>query len=123
MKQKVKPARTLDGEIRPPADKSISHRAAILNSIALGGARVSNFSQAGDCHATVACLRALGVGIDSGDAGELSIRGVGRDGLREAEDVLDAGNSGTTTRILAGLLAAQPFLSVISGYNLKTGCP
>ncbi len=115
MKQRVRAARALDGEVYPPGDKSISHRAVILNSIAQGNARVSNFSQAGDCLATVACLRALGVEIESGEVGELFVRGVGKGGLKEAEDVLDAEDSATTMRILTGLLAAQPFLSVITG--------
>jgi len=115
MKQRVRAARALDGELYPPGDKSISHRAVILNSIAQGDARVSNFSQAGDCFATVVCLRALGVKIESGGVGELFVRGVGKEGLKEAEDVLDAENSATTMRILTGLLAAQPFFSVITG--------
>jgi len=115
VKQKVRAARALDGEVYPPGDKSISHRAIILNSIAQGNARVSNFSQAGDCLATVTCLRALGVEIESGEVGELFVRGVGKGGLKEAEDVLDAEDSATTMRILTGLLAAQPFLSVITG--------
>ncbi len=115
MKKRVRATRALDGEIYPPSDKSISHRAVILNSIAQGNARVSNFSQAGDCFATVGCLRALGVRIESGEAGELFVRGMGEEGLKEAEDVLDAENSATTMRILTGLLAAQPFLSVITG--------
>ena len=115
MKQKVRAARALEGEVYPPGDKSISHRAVILNSIAQGNARVSNFSQAGDCLATVSCLRALGVEIESGEVGELFVRGVGKEGLKEAEDVLDAEDSATTMRILTGLLAAQQFLSVITG--------
>jgi len=115
VKQRVRAARALDGEVCPPSDKSISHRAIILNSIAQGNARVSNFSQAGDCLATVGCLRALGVEIESGEVGELFVRGVGKEGLKEAEDVLDAENSATTMRILTGLLAAQPFFSVITG--------
>jgi len=115
VKQRVRAARALDGEVFPPSDKSISHRAIILNSIAQGNARVSNFSQAGDCFATVGCLRALGVEIESGEAGELFVRGVGKEGLKEADNVLDAENSATTMRILTGLLAAQPFLSVITG--------
>ncbi len=115
MKQRVRGARALEGEVYPPGDKSISHRAMILNSIAQGDARVSNFPQAGDCLATVACLRALGVEIESGEVGEFFVRGVGKEGLKEAEDVLDAENSATTMRILTGLLAAQPFFSVITG--------
>jgi 3-phosphoshikimate 1-carboxyvinyltransferase len=114
MKQVVKAPHALDGEVSPPGDKSISHRAVILNGIARGDARVNNFAQSADCLATVACMRALGVEIESSKGG-LVIRGVGDRGLKEAEDVLCAENSATTMRLLTGLLAAQPFLSVITG--------
>ena len=115
MKQVVKAPHTLDGEVSLPGDKSISHRAIILNGIARGDARVSNFAQSADCLATLACIRALGVGIESFKGGGLVVKGVGDMGLKEAEDVLCAENSATTMRLLAGLLAAQPFLSVITG--------
>jgi 3-phosphoshikimate 1-carboxyvinyltransferase len=115
MRQRIKAPRALMGEVSPPGDKSISHRAAILNSIAVGKARVSNFAQSADCFATVSCLRALGVKIEPLEGETLSIEGVGESGLREAEDVLSAENSATTMRLMAGLLAAQPFLSVITG--------
>jgi len=115
MKQRIKAPRALGGEVNPPGDKSISHRAAILNGIAVGKARVSNFAQSADCFATVSCLRALGVKIESLEGETLSIEGVGESGLREAEDVLNAENSATTMRLMAGLLASQPFLSIITG--------
>lgn len=111
-----RPAR-LEGEVVPPGDKSISHRAAIFNAIAQGKARVGNFLPAADCLSTLACLQALGVLLEwkPGPPPLLEIGGVGMSGLKEPEDVLDAGNSGTTLRLLTGLLAAQPFLSVITG--------
>ena len=115
MKRTVRAARRLRGVIEPPGDKSISHRAAIFNAIASGEATVENFQTGADCLATVRCLRALGVRIESPAAGALRIRGVGRSGLREAAAVLNAANSGTTLRLLAGLLAAQPFFSVLTG--------
>jgi len=115
MKQVVKAPPVLDGDVSPPGDKSISHRAVILNGIARGDSRVSNFAQSADCLATVACMRALGVGIESFKGGGLVVRGVGDSGLKEADDVLCAENSGTTMRLLAGLLVAQPFLSIITG--------
>ncbi|MEE8471198.1 MAG: 3-phosphoshikimate 1-carboxyvinyltransferase [Dehalococcoidia bacterium] len=115
MKQGVRAPGALHGEVRLPGDKSISHRAVILNGIADGDARVSNFAQSGDCLATVASLRALGVRIDISETGEAAVRGVGGEGLREAEDVLDAGNSATSMRLLTGVLAGQPFLSIITG--------
>ena len=115
MKRTVRAARRLRGIIEPPGDKSISHRAAIFNAIASGEATVENFQTGADCLATVRCLRALGVRIESPAAGALLIRGAGRSGLREAAAVLNAVNSGTTLRLLAGLLAAQPFFSVLTG--------
>ncbi len=114
MKQVVKAPYALDGRVSPPGDKSISHRAVILNGIARGDSRVGNFAQSADCFATVACMRSLGVEIESIKGG-LVVRGVGERGLKEADDVLCAENSGTTMRLMAGLLAAQPFLSIITG--------
>jgi 3-phosphoshikimate 1-carboxyvinyltransferase len=117
MLEEIRPSQTLRGEIAPPGDKSISHRAVLLNSIAEGTARLSNFSPGADFGSTVACLQALGVGIrrTGGDSGTVEVEGVGMGGLREADDVLDAGNSATTMRLLAGLLSAQPFLSILTG--------
>ena len=105
----------LSGEVAPPGDKSISHRAVILNSMAQGRAKIRNFSPGEDCLATVACLRELGVEITEESRGTLIVTGVGEKGLKEPEDVLNAGNSGTTIRLLAGLLASQTFLSIITG--------
>ena len=119
MLKRISPPAGLRGECRPPGDKSISHRAVILNSIARGRSRIANFSPGADCWSTVSCLRALGVNISGQPQPDkppvLEVTGVGLDGLREPQDVLDAGNSGTTTRLLSGLLAARPFLSIITG--------
>lgn len=114
MEQRVRPSRTLLGEFCVPGDKSISHRAAILSGIASGRARISNFSPSADCLSTLSCLRALGVQIES-EENSLVISGRGWEGLAESQDVLDAGNSATTMRLLSGLLSSQPFLSIISG--------
>jgi 3-phosphoshikimate 1-carboxyvinyltransferase len=114
----IKPCPVFRGEVVPPGDKSISHRAAILNSLAEGEAEINNLAPGGDCLATIRCLRALGVNISrtgSRDSPTLSVSGTGSNGLREAANVLNAGNSGTTMRLLGGLLASQPFLSVITG--------
>lgn len=113
----VQPPRTMRGQLTVPGDKSISHRAIILNSIAQGAARVTNFLAGADCLATLDCMRALGIDflIPSAGEGALHVRGGGLHGLGEPEDVLDARNSGTTMRLLAGLLAAQPFLSILTG--------
>ena len=117
MSRTISPPTTLRGEVTPPGDKSVSHRVAVLNSIADGRARVTNFSPSADCAATIACLQALGVRIEPVPSipGAIDIEGVGSRGLREADDVLYAANSGTTMRLLSGLLAAQPFLSIITG--------
>jgi 3-phosphoshikimate 1-carboxyvinyltransferase len=115
MNRTVRAARRLRGTIEPPGDKSISHRAAILNAIAQGEAAVDNFQTGADCLATIRCLRALGIRIESPAPGALRVQGAGRSGLREASAILNAANSGTTLRLLAGLLAAQPFFSVLTG--------
>ena len=124
MTYRVISASALGGEVEPPGDKSISHRAVILNSIANGAAEVTNFLPGADTLATVDCLKALGVDIrlDPGPTKDTTPRGlqvavVGRsiEGLAEADRVLDARNSGTTMRLLAGLLAAIPFFTIISG--------
>ena len=114
----IKPCPRLEGEIILPGDKSISHRAVILNSLARGRAKIDNFAPGKDCLATVRCLRALGVKIGrkgSQDSHTLLVSGTGEDGLKEPSNVLDAENSATTMRLLGGLLASQPFLSVITG--------
>ena len=115
MNRTVRAARRLRGTIEPPGDKSISHRAAILNAIAQGEAAVDNFQTGADCLATIRCLRALGIRIESPAPGALRVQGAGRSGLREASAILNAANSGTTLRLLAGLLAAQSFFSVLTG--------
>ncbi len=114
LERRVKGCVSLRGEIAPPGDKSISHRAVILNSIAWGRARIENFAPGADLGATVSCLKNLGGGI-SEEGGVLTIAGVGQEGFEEPPDVLNAGNSATTMRLLAGLLAAQPFLSIVTG--------
>jgi len=109
----VAPAARLAGTIRVPGDKSISHRAAMLGALASGTTTIHNFLRAEDCLRTVECLRDLGVAIEeSGD--RLVVHGTaGR--LREPDRVLDAGNSGTTMRLLAGVVAAQPLAVVLDG--------
>ena len=114
----IKSCPRLKGEVVAPGDKSISHRAAILNSLARGESKLDNFAPGADCLSTIRCLRALGVKIGrtgTPDSPILSVLGTGEDGLKEAVNVLDAQNSGTTMRLLGGLLASQPFLSVITG--------
>ncbi len=99
-----------------PADKSISHRSLIFNAIASGQATIENILESEDVRSTAACLGALGVEIDwPAGGGRATVRGTGMHGLFEADDILDCGNSGTTLRLLAGLLAAHPILSILSG--------
>lgn len=115
MKETVRAARRIRGSVEPPGDKSISHRAAILNAIAEGEAVIDNFLKGADCLATLRCLKLLGVAWSWEGEDALRIRGAGRLGLKEPQSVLDCRNSGTTIRLLCGLLAGQPFFSVLSG--------
>lgn len=97
-----------------PGDKSISHRAAMFAALADGTTSIKNFSSSMDCAATLSCLEALGVAIERKD-NEVLINGVGIEGLREPQAPLDCGNSGTTMRLLAGILAGQNFKSTLTG--------
>lgn len=106
--------RRLRGVVNVPGDKSISHRAVIFNAVAAGSAQVTNFLTGADCLSTIACVRALGVEVQRTDD-RVHIAGVGLRGLREPADLLDCGNSGTTLRLLAGLLAGQPLFAVLTG--------
>lgn len=107
--------RSLRGTIEIPGDKSISHRAVMFNALADGEARITHFLPGADCRSTIACMRALGVPIDH-DGETVVVRGVGLGGLSEPADVLDCGNSGTTLRLLTGLLAGQPgMFAVLTG--------
>jgi len=115
MRVTVKKAEGLRGRVKVPGDKSISHRALLLGSIAEGKTRIQNFLPAADCLATLACVRALGIEVGRLSETELIVQGRGLRGLREPEDVLDCAGSGTTMRLLAGILAGQPFYSVLTG--------
>ncbi|MFQ6019918.1 MAG: 3-phosphoshikimate 1-carboxyvinyltransferase, partial [Dehalococcoidia bacterium] len=115
MQAVVRPPRRLRGSLTPPGDKSVSHRAAILNAVAAGEAVVENLERAADVLATLRCLRRLGVRYRWLGETTLQIVGSGRGGLREPAAVLDCRNSGTTLRLLAGLLSPQPFFSVLTG--------
>jgi 3-phosphoshikimate 1-carboxyvinyltransferase len=111
----ITPPRRLRGTIEIPGDKSISHRAVIFNAIAEGNARITHFLTGADCRSTIACIRVLGVRVErDGDA--VQVYGAGLHGLQEPADLLDCGNSGTTLRLLTGLLAGQAGLfAVLSG--------
>ena len=111
----VTPGGPLRGRVRVPGDKSISHRALLLGAIASGRSEITSFLPAGDCLATLACMRALGIEVAVHDLTTLSIHGRGLHGLRPPAAHLDCSRSGTTMRLLAGLLAGQPFDSVLTG--------
>lgn len=111
----IRPARTLRGAVTVPGDKSISHRALMLGAIADGDTVVENFLEGEDCLATLTCFRVMGVDIDGPASGRVIIHGRGLHGLLEPSEVLDAGNSGTTMRLLLGILSGQPFFSVLTG--------
>ncbi len=105
----------LTGSLRVPGDKSISHRAVMLGAIADGVTEVTGFLEGEDALATVAAFRAMGVDIQGPEDGRVTIRGVGRDGLQAPQGPLYLGNSGTSMRLLAGLLAGQRFDSELTG--------
>ncbi|PLX74784.1 MAG: 3-phosphoshikimate 1-carboxyvinyltransferase [Desulfuromonas sp.] len=105
----------LRGEVSVPGDKSISHRSIMFGSLADGVTRVSGFLQGEDNYATLKAFRSMGVEIDDRGNGELAISGVGLHGLKEPSDVIDCGNSGTTMRLMTGLMSGQDFFSVLSG--------
>ncbi len=111
----IQPARRLRGALRVPGDKSISHRLALLASIADGESWISNFSSSADCGSTLDCLRSLGVRVTVLEAYRVRIEGRGLRGLERPAEVLNAGNSGSTLRMLAGLLAGHPFHSTMTG--------
>jgi 3-phosphoshikimate 1-carboxyvinyltransferase len=98
-----------------PGDKSISHRAILHNAIADGVATVEHLGPGEDVRTSARCMRALGVRVDELGPGALRVHGRGPTGLTEPADVIDAGNSGTTARLLSGILAAQPFLTIMTG--------
>jgi 3-phosphoshikimate 1-carboxyvinyltransferase len=115
---RITPARRLRGRVRVPGDKSISHRAGLVAALARGTTRIENFSTSADCDSTLEVLRALGVRIER-DGARVRVEGVATDegatGFRQSSNVLDCGNSGTTMRLVAGVLAAQAFTSMLAG--------
>ncbi|MFA7079093.1 MAG: 3-phosphoshikimate 1-carboxyvinyltransferase [Syntrophomonas sp.] len=111
----VKPLKTIAKQINIPGDKSISHRSVMIGAIASGITDIQNFLPGQDCQSTVRCIRQLGIEIDQMSPTHLQVKGKGPAGLSEPENSLDAGNSGTTIRLLSGLLAGQDFLSIVTG--------
>ncbi|HET7150842.1 MAG TPA: 3-phosphoshikimate 1-carboxyvinyltransferase, partial [Candidatus Acidoferrum sp.] len=113
-KETIRPAECLNGAIELPGDKSISHRYAMLAALAEGTSELRHFSAAADCHSTLACMKALGAGVEV-DKDTVRLTGRGARGLKSSWRALDAGNSGTTMRLLAGILAGQSFSSKLTG--------
>ena len=111
---KIKSVKKINGTIALPGDKSISHRAAMFAALAKGATRIENFATSADCASTLSCLRRLGVEIKQENS-TVFVRGVGKTGFQKSETPLDCGNSGTTMRLLAGILAGQSFDSILTG--------
>ncbi|MCX5750067.1 MAG: 3-phosphoshikimate 1-carboxyvinyltransferase [Candidatus Saganbacteria bacterium] len=110
---KIHAAEKFQGEISVPGDKSISHRAIMLGALAKGKTTITNFLLGEDCLATVDCFKKLGTQIEVGD--RITVKGLGLSGFKAPQDTLYVGNSGTTIRILSGILAGQPFTTEITG--------
>ncbi len=115
MEKKILPAQRAGGSVRLPGDKSISHRYAMLGAIAEGTSKLHNFSSGADCHSTLACVEALGAEVRKLAPATVEIDGRGLLGLQAPAADLDAGNSGSTIRMLSGILAAQNFDTRIGG--------
>jgi len=113
-KQIIHPAKALSGSVQMPGDKSISHRYAMLAALAEGTSELRNFAAAADCHSTLGCMKSLGADVKV-DGTTIHVTGHGLRGLKSSWRALDAGNSGTTIRLLSGILAGQDFKTTISG--------
>src|SRR5580658_3515995 len=112
MREIVSPAKAIHGMVTPPGDKSISHRYGMLASIAGGISTIANYSTGADCQSTLSCMAGLGARIERDAENRVVIHG---GALGEPSARLDAGNSGSTIRLLSGILAAQPFTTSIGG--------
>src|SRR5262245_53400407 len=111
----VRPSRRIAGTVSVPGDKSVSHRAALLGALGDGLTEVQGFLEGEDCLGTLKAVQALGAEVARKGAGHYVIQGAGLDGVSEPGDVVDCGNSGTTVRLLVGVLAGQPFATVLTG--------
>jgi 3-phosphoshikimate 1-carboxyvinyltransferase len=112
--RQIRPVRNLSGKVVPPGDKSISHRQALLGALGSGRSTLSHYSSGADCQSTLDCIAAMGAAYRR-EGEQVEIDGVGLQGLRAPEAQLDAGNSGSTIRMLSGILAAQTFSTAIGG--------
>lgn len=112
----IKKLTNLHGELTVPGDKSISHRAVMFGSLAKGTTKITHFLEGADCLSTISCFRKMGIDIENNN-GEILVHGKGLHGLFAPADILDVGNSGTTTRLISGILAGQNFVSELTGDN------
>lgn len=110
----IKPTQNIQGTFQIPGDKSISHRAVMFGSIAKGTTRITNFLKGADCFSTIGCFRSMGVEIEETEE-EIIVHGKGLRGLQAPDTILDVGNSGTTTRLISGILSGQAFETTLSG--------
>ena len=114
MNKTIKPMKKLNGQIKIPGDKSISHRAVMFGSLAKGDTKISGFLTGDDCMSTISCFRKLGIDIDF-DGENVTVHGKGLHGLTAPTETLDVGNSGTTIRLISGILSAQNFDTKLNG--------
>lgn len=117
MNAKINPISKIRGEIGVPGDKSMSHRAVVFGSISEGETRISGFLKSDDCLRTINAFKLMGIEISEDSTGKIILQGKGLRGLKEPADIIDCGNSGTTMRLLAGLLSGQNFMSILTGDN------
>jgi len=111
---KITRASNLSGRLTMPGDKSMSHRAAMFAAIAEGTTKIGNFAASADCASTLGCLSALGIGVER-EGSNVTVKGAGKNGFTKPKSDLDCGNSGTTMRLMAGILSGQRFESVLTG--------
>src|SRR2546425_6252376 len=122
----IAPAGRVQGRLQVPGDKSISHRYALLAALAEGRSELTNFSPGADCRSTLFCLQRLGVDVKDGPegaTGSVTVMGRGVGSLSSPSGPLDAGNSGTTMRLLAGIVASHPVSSQLVGHASLSGRP
>ena len=113
---RISPCRKLQGRIEVPGDKSVSHRAVMLGALSEGITEISGFLMSADCLSTISCFEKMGVRVDRNDAEKtVTVEGRSLHGLRAPSELLYTGNSGTTTRIISGILAGQSFESTLDG--------
>ena len=114
MKQRIEPSKGLRGTLTIPGDKSISHRSIMFGSLAEGDTEITGFLYGDDCMSTVGAFRSMGIAIDVTDE-KITVHGKGLHGLQEPDNYIDVGNSGTTIRLISGILAGQNFNTVLTG--------